>query len=210
MTYRRNVLITLLIILSFTSLMAQSQRGKASYYSRRSTGSRTASGERLHHDSLTCAHRTYPFGTLLKVTNTNNGKEVIVKVTDRGPFSRRRVIDLSYRAAKELGILARGVAMVKVEVYQYANGIPYRPSDELQEFEIAEAGYSFIGEWKKEKIEIPIKVRASRKKENPRQKALKYNDNTKPSTSNKSQKKEENTWSDVFDKLKNWKEDIFN
>jgi len=146
----------------------------------------------------------------LRVTNTNNGKEVIVKVTDRGPFSRRRVIDLSYRAAKELGILAQGVAMVKVEIYQDANGIPYRPSDELQDFEIAEAGYSFIGEWKNAKTEIPIKTKASKKKEASKQKAAKSNENTRSSTSTKPQKKEGNMWSDVFDKLKNWKEDIFN
>lgn len=70
------------------AVMAQAQRGKASYYSKRATGARTSSGERLHHDSLTCAHRTYPFGTLLRVTNENNGKEVIVRVTDRGPHGR--------------------------------------------------------------------------------------------------------------------------
>ena len=92
------------------------QMGKASYYSKRATGTRTSSGDRLHHDSLTCAHRTHPFGTMLKVTNPQNGKSVVVKVTDRGPFSRSRIIDLSWRAAKELDILAKGVAMVTVEV----------------------------------------------------------------------------------------------
>ena len=92
------------------------QKGKASYYSKKATGARTSSGERLHHDSLTCAHRTHPFGTMLKVTNPQNGKSVVVKVTDRGPFGRGRIIDLSWRAAKELGMLAQGVAMVLVEV----------------------------------------------------------------------------------------------
>ncbi len=92
------------------------QKGKASYYSKKATGARTSSGERLHHDSLTCAHRTHPFGTMLKVTNPKNGKSVVVKVTDRGPFGRGRIIDLSWRAAKELGMLAQGVAMVLVEV----------------------------------------------------------------------------------------------
>ncbi|MBF0965366.1 MAG: septal ring lytic transglycosylase RlpA family protein, partial [Alloprevotella sp.] len=76
------------------------QKGKATFYSKRATGARTASGERLHHDSLTCAHRTYPFGTLLKVTNLNNGNTVVVRVTDRGPFAKGRIIDLSYAAAK--------------------------------------------------------------------------------------------------------------
>ena len=92
------------------------QKGKASYYSKKATGARTSSGERLHHDSLTCAHRTHPFGTMLKVTNPKNGKSAVVKVTDRGPFGRGRIIDLSWRAAKELGMLAQGVAMVLVEV----------------------------------------------------------------------------------------------
>ena len=96
-------------------MLAQTQRGKATFYSKRATGARTASGDRLHHDSLTCAHRTYPFGTLLKVTNLSNNKSVVVKVTDRGPFARGRIIDLSWRAAKELDILAKGVGTVRVE-----------------------------------------------------------------------------------------------
>ncbi len=113
------------------------QKGKATYYSRKSTGRKTASGERLHHDSLTCAHRTYPFGTLLKVRNLGNGKEVVVKVTDRGPFSRGRVIDLSYRAAKELGMLAHGVSTVEVEVY-HPEGVPFR----LPDYEMPETDFS--------------------------------------------------------------------
>ena len=111
------------------------QKGKASYYSKRATGARTSSGERLHHDSLTCAHRTHPFGTMLKVTNIQNGRSVVVKVTDRGPFGRGRIIDLSYRAARELGMLSQGVAMVTVEL---ANEllIPFKPKDEKHLYEI--------------------------------------------------------------------------
>jgi rare lipoprotein A len=101
------------------------QQGKASYYSKRSTGARTASGERMHHDSLTCAHKKYPFGTMLKVTNTINGKQVIVRVTDRGPFTRGRIIDLSWGAAKELGMLTQGICMVTVEEVKKPN-IPYK------------------------------------------------------------------------------------
>ena len=105
-----------LILNSSFSYAQAPQRGKASYYSKRATGARTSSGDRLHHDSLTCAHRTHPFGTMLRVTNPQNGKSVVVKVTDRGPFGRGRIIDLSWRAAKELDMLAQGVAMVTVEV----------------------------------------------------------------------------------------------
>ena len=96
--------------------MAQKQHGKASYYSKKITGARTASGQKLHHDSLTCAHRFYPFGTMLKVTNLSNKKTVIVKVTDRGPYGRGRIIDLSWGAAKAIGMLSQGVATVKVEM----------------------------------------------------------------------------------------------
>ena len=113
------------------------QKGKASFYAKKLTGRQTASGERLHHDSLTCAHRTYPFGTLLRVTNPANGKEVIVRVTDRGPYVKGRIIDLSVRAARELGIIAQGIAPVTVERYNSAN-IPFEPENiiDLPEFDI--------------------------------------------------------------------------
>jgi rare lipoprotein A len=126
--YRKNLLVTILFIAGFTPIAAQSHRGKASYYSKRATGARTASGERLHHDSLTCAHRTYPFGTLLKVTNLANNQEVVVKVTDRGPFVRGRIIDLSYAAAQQLGMLAQGIGIVKVERIEGLKP-PYRMGD---------------------------------------------------------------------------------
>ena len=100
---------------SFHPAEAQTQRGIASYYSKRATGRKTSSGERLHHDSLTCAHRTFPFGTLLKVINPANDRTVVVKVNDRGPFGRGRIIDLSWGAAKALGILSQGIASVVVE-----------------------------------------------------------------------------------------------
>ena len=118
-----------LFTLHFSLLNAQSvQTGKASYYAKKFSGRKTASGERLHHDSLTCAHRTYPFGTLLKVTNPANGKTVIVRVTDRGPYVRGRIIDLSVRAARELGIIAQGIAPVVVERYN-PSIIPFKPED---------------------------------------------------------------------------------
>lgn len=129
------VLTTLTLLISFTAL-AQTERGKASYYSKSWSGRKTANGERLHHDSLTCAHKTYPFGTLLKVTNPVNGLSVIVKVTDRGPYVKGRIVDLSVRAAKELGILAQGIAPVIVERYN-PSIIPFKPEDfELPEFDL--------------------------------------------------------------------------
>ena len=121
-----NIKTYILILMLTTSLtvLGQVQCGKASYYSRRATGRLTSSGDRLHHDSLTCAHRTYPFGTLLQVTNPSNGRMIVVRVNDRGPFVRGRIIDLSWAAAKVLDILSQGVAMVEVEPVEPFH-IPY-------------------------------------------------------------------------------------
>jgi rare lipoprotein A len=89
--------------------------GLATFYGNMWHGRRTASGLPYHKDSLTCAHRNYPFGTKLKVTNLKNGKTVIVKVTDRGPHVRYRIIDLSTAAAKQISMIADGVVKVSVE-----------------------------------------------------------------------------------------------
>ena len=133
-TKNKIVVTTLTLLIGFTAL-AQTERGKASYYAKSWTGHKTADGSRLHHDSLTCAHKTYPFGTLLKVTNPANGLSVIVKVTDRGPYVKGRIVDLSVRAAEELGMLAQGIAPVIVERYNQAT-IPFKPEDiELPELD---------------------------------------------------------------------------
>ena len=112
--------LTLLLILwlplvGATVLLAQKQRGRASYYANKFHGRRTSSGLLYHKDSLTCAHRTLPFGTLLHVRNLANDKSVVVKVTDRGPFVRGRIIDLSYAAAQKIGMIASGHATVEIE-----------------------------------------------------------------------------------------------
>lgn len=118
--------------LSFSSARAQnSQKGKASFYAKKFHGRKTASGERLHSDSLTCAHRTYPFGTKLKVYNPANGRSVVVRVTDRGPYVRGRIIDLSWRAAQELGIVSQGVATVFVQKYNDII-VPFLAEDEIE------------------------------------------------------------------------------
>lgn len=96
----------------------------------------TSSGKRLNNDSLVCAHRTHPFGTKLLVTNKSNGKQVVVTVVDRGPHTRGRVIDLSYEAARRLGMLSQGIAMVEVSVYHPHHGVPFREEPEgLPEFD---------------------------------------------------------------------------
>lgn len=135
---KRSRYIWLLAITISLTTLAQVQSGKASFYAKKFSGRKTASGERLHHDSLTCAHRTYPFGTLLKVTNPANGQSVIVRVTDRGPYVKGRIIDLSVRAAKEIGIISQGIAPVVVERYSQAT-VPFKPDDtfELPDFELS-------------------------------------------------------------------------
>lgn len=89
--------------------------GTASYYSQRLHGRPTASGETFDADALTAAHRTLPFGTLVKVTNIANGRSVVVRINDRGPVSRSREIDLSPAAARRIDILARGHGDVRLE-----------------------------------------------------------------------------------------------
>ncbi|MBO7051260.1 MAG: septal ring lytic transglycosylase RlpA family protein [Prevotella sp.] len=120
------------VIVALTTIMTSAvpalaqQKGKASYYSKRANGARTSSGIRLNNDSLVCAHKTHPFGTKLLVKNPANGKEVVVTVIDRGPHIRGRIIDLSHEAARRLGILAAGVAMVEVSLYS-EKPVPLQP-----------------------------------------------------------------------------------
>lgn len=92
------------------------QTGMASWYGPGFAGRPTASGEKFDPNDMTCAHPKLKFGTRVQVTNLDNGKSVIVRVNDRGPFAKGRVIDLSKEAAKRLGFLDKGVAKVKVEV----------------------------------------------------------------------------------------------
>lgn len=105
-------------------------KGRASYYSSALEGRRTSSGDMYSGDSLTCAHRSLPFGTLLKVRNPKTNKEVVVKVNDRGPFVRGRIIDLSYAAAEKLGFVSNGIAVVEVSRYN-ASGVPLRNAEDV-------------------------------------------------------------------------------
>jgi len=91
-------------------------RGSASYYAAKFDGRRAASGERFDNGAMTAAHRTLPFGTLVRVTNLANGRSVVVRINDRGPFTRGRMIDVSRAAADELGLVARDHGMVELAV----------------------------------------------------------------------------------------------
>ena len=90
--------------------------GIASYYAEEFQGRKTADGETYDMNGLSAAHRTLPFGTVVRVTNKENGKSVAVRINDRGPFKGDRVIDLSLGAAKELGMMGTGTAAVVLEV----------------------------------------------------------------------------------------------
>ncbi len=96
------------------------EKGIASWYGEEFHGKRTASGEVFDMNGLTAAHRTLPLGTILKVTNPQNGRSVQVKVNDRGPFVSGRLLDLSYGAANRLGIIGTGTARVTIEVISLA------------------------------------------------------------------------------------------
>lgn len=92
------------------------QIGQASWYGDKEHGNRSASGEEFNKYAYTAAHKTLPFDTIVRVTNLENGKDVVVKINDRGPFIDKRIIDLSYQSAKSIDLIRTGVAKVKVEV----------------------------------------------------------------------------------------------
>ena len=209
---------TFFIFLSCTVFAQGSLSGKATFYSKGATGARTANGERLHHDSMTCAHRTLPFGTLLKVKNPANGKEVVVRVTDRGPFIKGRVIDLSWGAAKKLGIISQGVAFVEIENIGKTGRqirVPFREAEKEEkkeaeeevdfpdfDFELATTGYSFINEW----MEMPEKEKKLPK--TTAAPAKKNSSDAHPSKTEEHPKKKEDAsfWRSIFDRFKNVKD----
>jgi len=112
------------------------QTGIASWYGRQHHGKRTASGEAYDMNALTAAHRTLPLGTRVRVTNLDNGRSVDVRINDRGPFARRRVIDLSYAAAQRLGVVGTGLFRVSLKTIagppgqDSAEGVPATTSKE--------------------------------------------------------------------------------
>jgi rare lipoprotein A len=101
------------------------QTGMASWYGKDFKGGKTASGERFDPEELTAAHRSLPFGTIARVTNLRNNRSVSVRITNRGPFIRGRIVDLSPAAARELRIVNSGVARVRIEAEH-----PKQESDE--------------------------------------------------------------------------------
>lgn len=110
------VILFMLLSVSVSSEEVYPQYGNASWYGVSLHGSKTASEEPYDMHAFTGAHRKLPFGTVVRVKNLRNGKEVIVTVNDRGPFVRGRIIDISRAAASRIGIVGRGVVRVRLEV----------------------------------------------------------------------------------------------
>ena len=102
--------------------------GIASFYADKFEGKQTANGEIYYHVKKTAAHRTLPFGSIVKVTNLENNKYVVVRINDRGPFVDDRIIDLSKSAAKELDFIDKGLAQVRIELIASTNDLPNKVS----------------------------------------------------------------------------------
>ncbi len=120
-----SLLLGLFVCLSLSSFVLRLEEfGKAGYYADALQGRKTASGEKYDKDVLTCAHKTYAFGTRLRVTRLDNKKSVIVRVNDRGPFTEGFVVDLSRAAAREIDLIKAGRANVKVEVVEAERNTP--------------------------------------------------------------------------------------
>jgi rare lipoprotein A len=99
-----------------SDLKGYKEKGIASWYGRKYHGRLTANGERYDMHAMTAAHKRLPFGVLVEVKNLENGKKTRVRINDRGPFKKGRIIDLSYAAARELGMVEQGLARVRIRV----------------------------------------------------------------------------------------------
>lgn len=124
-----NKLIIFFAAILFVGTYAKAQTsynktGIASFYADKFEGRKTANGEIYYHAKMTAAHRTLPFGTVVKVTNLDNNKYVVVRINDRGPFVDNRIIDLSKSAAEKLGFIEKGLAKVRVEAIANTNDLP--------------------------------------------------------------------------------------
>jgi rare lipoprotein A len=120
----RAVSISLILLLSFCESFGQigfKQKGRASYYAHDFHGRKTANGEKFNMNAFTAAHKTLDFNCLVKVINTENNRSVVVRINDRGPYYKNRILDLSRMAAHKLGIVKNGTARVKLEVIGYHN-----------------------------------------------------------------------------------------
>ena len=123
------LLACLFFLASATPSFARSHalEGKASWYGTTAHGKKTASGTIFNRYDFTAAHKTLPFGTVIRVHNLENGKNILVDITDRGPFKKGRIVDISFKAAEVMGLLDSGIAPVVVEPVSDKAGVPLNP-----------------------------------------------------------------------------------
>ena len=114
MLMSKNIIVSLLILLLLNSCGYTTRKGIASYYADFYEGRTTANGEKFRQNKITAAHKTLPFGTIVKVTNLANNKTVVVRINDRGPYIKGRIIDLTKAAAKEIDMIGAGISKVKI------------------------------------------------------------------------------------------------
>lgn len=231
--------VAILFLLSLTPGRAQTARGKASYYSDALHGRRMSNGERYNRDSMVCAHKTYPLGTLLKVTNVSNNLSVVVKVADRGPYGHGRMIDLSKAAARKIGLLGSGVALVMVQRYEEETKPPYMEKERPEiEYEMAGVAYDFMPGWEDVPEATQGKIKKVQRKTRPHHTAAKAQQRSQssepthagnahakkaaPANTQKTQnpaqhntqketqkKRSSSSWRNFFKKLRDWGENIF-
>ena len=126
LTRRLSILFIVALLSAAGGAYPQTEEGLASWYGGKFHGRLTANGEVFDTNQLTAAHKTLPFGTLVKVTHVGDGRSVVVRINDRGPFVEGRIIDLSRAAAEAIGLTARGVAPVRVEVVHAVQPVAFR------------------------------------------------------------------------------------
>lgn len=115
MNLRYRVVLLALLLMFSLAVVAGQEEGMASYYADSLNGNPTASGEHYDKNAFTAAHRTLPFGTMVKVTNLENSNSVVVRINDRGPHTKNRIIDVSGAAAKKLDMVDSGTAKVRIK-----------------------------------------------------------------------------------------------
>lgn len=118
----RLLILSFFFAITFFQTAGQVQTGTASFYADKFEGTLTASGQKYHHNKLTAAHKTLPFGTRVRVTNLANNETVEVEINDRGPYVETRIIDLSKAAAEKLGFVNQGLADIRLEVIDPGDG----------------------------------------------------------------------------------------
>lgn len=156
------VLLLTMIMLSPGQAFAEklATKGRASWYGTSAHGKQTASGEIFDRDALTAAHKELPFGTVLRVHNLKNGRSVLVRINDRGPFVKGRVVDVSHRAAEALRMTKAGVVSVSVEVVSDKNGQPLNDNNAFY-VHIANESSGFKGKSMasdiEQRLDIPVR-----------------------------------------------------